>query len=118
MVRSWRSILALVSHEDWRVISARITETPAHKKATPERTLEVPRGWQATREGMHRDANAEGQRIIQAVQEWREQGVSLRQHGHVLTERAMHRRSGRGWHPARISNLLKAWEEWPVEARS
>jgi len=52
------------------------------------------------------------------VRQNQEQGLSLRQIGHALTERGMYPRSGRAWHPESVSNLLKAWNEWPVEARA
>jgi DNA invertase Pin-like site-specific DNA recombinase len=112
------SILALVSQEDRKVISERITGTLAHQKATHERIVGVPYSWKYTRDGIHLEANAKEQAIIQAARELKEQGLSLRQIGHELTERAMHPRSGRGRHPESVSNLLKAWQEWPVEARS
>jgi len=112
------SILASVNQEERRVISERIKDTLAHKKATHERIVEVPYDWQYTRDGIHLEANAEEQPIVQAAHELKEQGLSLRQIGHELTERGMYPRSGRAWHPESVSNLLKAWEEWPVEARS
>jgi hypothetical protein len=30
----------------------------------------------------------------------------------------MYPRSGRAWNPESVSNLLKAWNAWPVKARS
>ena len=75
-------------------------------------------GWQLARDGVHLDVNAKEQAIIQAAHQLKEQGLSLRQIGHKLTEQGMFPRLGHAWHPESVSNLLKAWEEWPVEARS
>jgi site-specific DNA recombinase len=112
------NILASVSQWERGVISERTKDALAHKKAKHERTGGVPYGWQLTRDGVHLDANAKEQAIIQAAHDLREQGLSLRQIGHELTEQGMNPRSGRAWHPESVSNLLKAWNEWPIEARS
>jgi hypothetical protein len=85
------NILTLVSQEEPRVISERITDILAHKKPKHERIMEVPYGWQLARDGVYVVANA------------REQGVSLRQIGHELTERGMYPRCGRAWHPESVS---------------
>jgi hypothetical protein len=45
-------------------------------------------GWQDTHDGIHLEANAAEQAIIQAAHELKERGLSLRQIGHALTERA------------------------------
>jgi hypothetical protein len=52
------------------------------------------------------------------VRELRKQGLSLRQIGYALTEWSMYPRYSRAWQPESVSNLLKTWEEWAVEARS
>ena len=82
------SILASVSQEERRVVSEGIKGILAYMKATHERIVGGPYGWQDTHDGIHLDANTEEQAIIQAMHELKEQGLSLRQIGHALTERA------------------------------
>ena len=110
------SIIASVSQEERGVISEGIRDILAHTKATHEQIVGGPYGWQDTRDGIHRDAHAEEQAIVQAAHDLKERGLSLRPIGHALTEQGMYPRSCRAWHPESVSSLLKA--EWPVEARS
>ena len=56
-------------------------------KATHERIVGGPYGWQDTRDGLHLDAQTEEQAIVQAAHEPKVRGLSLRI-GHKLTERA------------------------------
>jgi hypothetical protein len=77
-----------VSQEERSGISAGIKDSLAHMKATHERIVGGPYGWQDSRDGIHLEANAEEQAIVQAAHEPKERGLSLRQIGHELTERA------------------------------
>jgi putative NIF3 family GTP cyclohydrolase 1 type 2 len=57
-------------------------------KATHKRIVGGPYGWQDTCDGIHLEAHAAGQAIVQVAHELKERGLSLRQIGHALTERA------------------------------
>jgi hypothetical protein len=50
-----------------------------------------PFGWQETRDGIHFDANAKEQALVQAALEPNERGLSLWQFGHALDNRARSR---------------------------
>jgi hypothetical protein len=89
-------ILASVSQWERGVMSRPTKDAPAYRKANRERTVRVPYGWQLDCDGVHVDANA------------RDQGLSLRQIGHELTQRGMYPRRGCAWHPESVSKLLKA----------
>jgi len=59
-------------------ISEGIKDILAPMQATHERIVGGPYDWQDTRDGIHRDANAEEQAILQAAPELKQQGMSLR----------------------------------------
>jgi len=96
------NILASVSQWERGVISERSKDALAYKKANREQTGGVPYGWQLARDGVHLDANAKEQAIIQTAHELWEQGLSLWQTGHAVTEQGMYPRSGRAWHPQSV----------------
>jgi hypothetical protein len=76
-----------MSQEERSGISEGIKDSLARMKATHERIMAGPYGWQDTHEGIHLIANADEQAIVQAAHDLKERGVSLRQIGHELTER-------------------------------
>jgi hypothetical protein len=82
------SSLASVRQEERRVISEGIKGFLAHMKATHEQIVGGPYGWQDSRDGLHLEASAEEQAIVQAAHELNKRGLSLRQVGYELTDRA------------------------------
>jgi hypothetical protein len=82
------SSLASVRQEERRVISEGIKGFLAHMKATHEQIVGGPYGWQDSCDGLHLEASAEEQAIVQAEHELNKRGLSLRQVGYELTDRA------------------------------
>jgi site-specific DNA recombinase len=72
------NILAPVSHWERGVISEPTKDALAYRKANREQTGGVLYGWQLARDGVHLDANAKGQAIIQAAHELKGPALSLR----------------------------------------
>lgn len=102
-------VLMSVSQWEREVIGERTAAALQHKAERGEYTGgQPPYGYQVAEDGVNLEPCEGEQRVIAAIREYREAGLSLRKIAARLTERGFLNRSGRDFQSGSISCILKA----------
>jgi len=88
------------------LIRARTKAALAVKKSRGELVGAVPYGYQLAADGVHLETNDAEQRIIEIVDAYATEGVSLREVCRRLHHRGILPRSGNQWYPMTIKRII------------
>jgi DNA invertase Pin-like site-specific DNA recombinase len=102
-----RRIVEAFAEYERLLIQARTRAALAVKKARNERVGAPAYGWRLATDGVHLEADPAEQATMRRVQEYRRQGLTLREIGERLAAEGLVPRAGGAWHPQTIANVSK-----------
>jgi DNA invertase Pin-like site-specific DNA recombinase len=102
-----RRIVEAFAEYERLLIQARTRAALAVKRARNERVGAPPYGWRLAADGVRLEADPAEQATVARVQQYRREGLTLREIGERLASEGVAPRAGGRWHPQTIANMVK-----------
>jgi len=107
MGRFFFTTVAALAQLERDLISERTTAALAHKRSKGERIGGIPLGFDVAADGKHLVANADEQRVVEAIHRFRAEGMSARRIITRLDAMGMTPKGGGKWHPKVILDVCR-----------